>query len=360
MEKSPALKYFTRPLRIIFVGLLTLSIFSPVQAEQNSDEMVEATLQAVVGLRAIVPDDARTAFSLGTEREGNGIVIDDDLVLTIGYLIMEASDIEVTDGGGEFVPAEMVAYDYDSGFGLVRAKQSLGIKSIPLGESAELSPGDPMLILTSVGPDFMQVAQVVDVREFPGYWEYLLDQAIFTAPLIGGYGGAALINTQGELVGVGSLMVHDARRGSQPMPGNMFVPIDLLKPIYDDLLRSGRASGPSRPWLGIYTAIDRGHLFVYRVAMEGPAEVAGIQPNDIIVAVNSNPVSDMAEFLREVWATGPAGVEVEVSIIRAGELKTITVTSGDRYDWLKFDAIPQYSAMLNAEFELRVGIRNFV
>lgn len=346
MKSLPASIRFFHALRSIVIIPMALLVFSPAHAAQDSDALVEATLKAVVGLRAVVPDDARTAFSLGTEREGNGIVIDNNLVLTIGYLIMEASDIEVTDSQGQYVPAEMVAYDYDSGFGLVRAKQPLGIQRMPLGDSAVLSPGDPTLILSHMGPDYMQVAEVVDIREFPGYWEYLLDQAIFTAPMFGGFGGAALINTQGELVGVGSLMVHDARRGSPPVPGNMFVPIDLLKPIYEDLLQSGRASGTPRPWLGIYTAVDRGHLFVYRVAMEGPAEVAGIIPNDIIVAINGNPVSGMAEFLREVWATGPAGVEVRLSIVRRGQLKEITVKSGDRYDWLKFDSTSQYTAML--------------
>ncbi len=337
---------YLRFARNAIVCLTAFYLTLLTNAPQAANDQVEATLKAVVGLRSMVPDDARTAFSLGTFREGNGIVIDDDLILTIGYLIMEASDIEVTDSEGQFVPADMVAYDYDSGFGIVRAKQPLGIKSIPLGDSAVLAPGDPTLILSHLGPDFMQVAEVVDVREFPGYWEYLLDEAIFTAPPFNGFGGAALINTQGELVGVGSLMVHDAVIADRPVPGNMFVPIDLLKPIYDDLLEIGRASGKQRPWLGIYTAIDRGHLFVFRVATDGPAEKAGIQPNDIIVAVNGNAVSGMAEFLREVWASGDAGDDIELSVFRQGSLMDVVVKSGDRYDWLKFDPGSQYTAML--------------
>ena len=334
---------FARKILIILFVLLPIS----VSVAQESSDKVEETLNAVVGLRAEVPDDARTAFSLGTMREGNGIVIDDDgLILTIGYLIMEASDIQVTDSQGQFVPAEMVAYDYNSGFGMVRSKQPLGIKGIHLGDSSVLSPGDPTLILSNYGPDFMQVAQVVDRREFPGYWEYLLDRAIFTAPPFSGFGGAALINTQGELVGVGSLIVHDAVTGERPTPGNMFVPINLLKPIYDDLLQYGRDTTDSRPWLGVYTAVDRGHLFIYRVAPDGPAETAGLRPNDIIVAVNGNSVSDMAEFLREVWASGPTGVDVRISVLRAGGLTEIVVKSGDRYNWLKILPGSKYSAML--------------
>ena len=337
-------------LRKISTGLFLLLLISPGVDSQDADELVEATIKAVVGLRAIVPDTARTANSLGTEREGSGIVIGDDgLVLTIGYLILEASDVQITDSQGDYVPAEIVAYDYDSGFGLVRATRSLGIKGIPLGDSAVLTPGDSALIISHIGPSYMQVVQVVDVREFPGYWEYLLDQAIFTTPPFNGFGGAALISSKGRLVGVGSLIVNDAAtvRGSRPVPGNMFVPINLLKPIFNDLLLNGRASGEPRPWLGVYTAMDRGHLFVFRVALDSPAEVAGLRPNDIIVAINGQPVSSMASFLREVWATGPAGVDVRIAIVRGSTVKEITVESGDRYDWLRIDPIPRHSAMLH-------------
>ena len=348
-SKSSAIKII-KFLRNLLIGVFSLHLITPAFASQDSDELFEASLNAVIGLRAIVPESARTANSLGTERQGNGIVIGDDgLVLTIGYLILEASDVQVTDSEGDYVPAEFVAYDYDSGFGLVRATRSLGIKSIPLGDSDVLSPGDAALIISHIGPDYMQVAQVVDVREFPGYWEYLLDEAIFTTPPFSGFGGAALISSNGKLVGVGSLIVHDAVTvgGSRPVPGNMFVPINLLKPIFDDLLQIGRASGEPRPWLGVYTTLDRGHLFVFRVASDGPAEAAGIRTNDIIVAVNGNPVSSMASFLREVWATGAAGVDVNISIVRGGIVKEITVQSGDRYDWLRIYPDSQYSAMLH-------------
>ncbi len=336
--------------RIAFSTVVGLALLTTVKvscASQVQDNQVEATLNAVVGLRALVPETARTAFSLGTERIGSGIVIDDEgLVLTIGYLVMESSDVEVTDSSGDYVPATLVAYDYDSGFGLVRAKGPLGLEGVSLGDSDLLDKGDAALIISHAGPDYLKVVEVVDVREFPGYWEYLLEKAIFTTPPYNGFGGAALINRDGELVGVGSLLVHDAMMGTHPIPGNMFVPINLIKPIFDDLLANGRVSGNSRPWLGVYTAVDRGHLFVTRVAIEGPAEAAGILPNDIIVAVNGNPVSTMASFLRQVWATGSAGVEVSVTIVRDGAVRTVAVQSGDRYDWLQLDAQSRYTAML--------------
>ncbi len=336
------------------VTLLALWLAMPAAAESR-DAMIESTLQAVVGLRTLVPDTARTAFSLGTEREGNGIVISDDgLVLTIGYLIMESSSIEVTNAAGEYVGARMIAYDYDSGFGLVQAMQPLGLKGIQLGESADLLPGDAALIVAHIGPHYMRPAEIVDIREFPGYWEYLLDQAIFTSPPFHGFGGAALINTEGKLVGVGSLIVHDAKLGPQPTPGNMFVPIDLLKPIMSDLLQHGRDLRQKRPWLGIYTSMSRGHLFVTRVALDSPAQAGGVRRNDIIIAVNGEPVSGMADFLRKVWATGPAGIEIHLSVLQQGQVKELKLDSGDRYDWLQLnpDTPAQHTAMLGWRSQL--------
>ncbi len=347
MIETRSIRSIQRLLEKTLIGILILLI-APALPAQTQSEQVETTLKAVVGLRASVPDTARTAFSLGTEREGSGVVIDDDgLVLTIGYLIMEASNIEVTNSDGDYVPASMIAYDYDTGFGLVKAQQPLGLEGITLGSSATLGTNDSALIISHVGPNYLQLVEVADVREFAGYWEYLLDNAIFTAPPLSGFGGAALVNQNGELIGIGSLVVHDAVEGPPPIAGNMFVPIDLLKPIFDDLLKIGRAGGEQRPWLGIYIARHRGHLFVTRVALDGPAEAAGILPNDIIVAVNGQSTSDMAEFLREVWRTGPAGVNVDISIVREGLVRSVTIESGNRYDWLKLNPASGQSAMLD-------------
>ncbi len=327
-------RILTLPLIVVFF----LSATAQAQeSDAQTDTMVEATIRAVVGLRSTVPETARTARTLGTERAGNGIVIDDEgLVLTIGYLVMEASDIEITNGRGEYVPADLVAYDYDTGFGLVRSVSPLGIDGIALGDSSRLGSGDAALVIAHMGPDHLQAAEIVDVREFPGYWEYLLEDAIFTTPPIRGFGGAALIDRDGSLVGVGSLIVSNAQESDRPVPGNMFVPINALKPILDDLVSKGRA-GESRPWLGVYTEQERGHLFVQRVAEGGPAETAGLKGDDIIIAVNGNPVSDMASFLRQVWATGPAGSDVVITVLRGGETVEIIVASADRYRWLKLN-----------------------
>jgi len=324
-------------LTVILAIAVAMSAVVGARAEKiiNSEEIINA----VVAVTSMVPDDARSAQTLGTMRSGNGIVIDDKgLVLTIGYLILEAA-AAVTDATGDLVPASLVAYDHNTGFGLVRATKPLGIKPIKLGMSDMLPEGAPVIIVSKGGPVPVMPAQVVARREFAGYWEYMLDNAIFTSPPHPQFGGAALIGTDGRLVGVGSLIVADAIKGEQPFPGNMFVPIDMLKPILKELISNGRTQEPAHPWLGIYTEENGGRLFVTRVAKGGPAELAGIKPGDIIMGVGGKRVSGMADFLHKVWGIGRAGVEVPIDLVPldGGELKiaTVTVRSKDRYDWLK-------------------------
>lgn len=293
-------------------------------------------LEAVVGVRATIPRDARTADVLGTLREGSGVVIDEDgLVLTIGYLILEAIHAEIVLAGDRIVPAEVVAYDYDTGFGLLRSLAPLDMPPIALGSAAELVAESQVLVAAASGPQPVLGATVVSRRDFAGYWEYLLPRAIFTAPPHFGFGGAALIGRDGTLLGIGSLIVGDAAGPESRTPGNMFVPIDALPPILDDLLAHGRSRAPARPWLGLYSEQVRDRLLVSRTAPGGPADRAGVEAGDVIVAVKGEPVSDMADFYRKVWAVGDAGAEIPLTVLTPDGLSGITVRSGDRYDYLK-------------------------
>ncbi len=315
---------------ILVVGVIALGLFLPTPSARADP------LDAVVGVHATIPENARTAGVLGTERAGSGVVIGKDgLVVTIGYLIMEAMAAEIMLPGGSVVPAEIVAYDYDSGFGLLRALQPVSIDPIELGDSANLKTNNEVLVAGFGGPRPVIGATVVSRRDFAGYWEYLLPDAIFTAPPHHSFGGAALIGPDGRLLGIGSLIVGDAAEPDTPLPGNMFVPIDALKPIFDDLLRIGRSSAPARPWLGIYTEDQRGHVIVNRVAPEGPAAKAGLARDDIIVAVKGQPVHSVAEFYRKLWALGRAGTRVPLTVLSSRGMAEITVDSGDRYDYLK-------------------------
>src|SRR5690348_17237763 len=228
---------------------------------------VEDLVTAVVRINTHITPDGRTVQGLGREREGSGILIDaDGLVLTIGYLMVEAYAAEVVDNNGRTMPANVVGYDHETGFGLLRTIEPLKLKPMPLGKSAEIREGDPVLIASFGGPAMVGGAYVVAKREFAGSWEYLLDEALFTAPPHPAWSGAALINREGKLVGVGSLIVGDAAGGT---PGNMFVPIHRLPPIMADLLSEGRVQGPARPWLGLTTEEADGKLTVARVAPGG-------------------------------------------------------------------------------------------
>ncbi|NIO04272.1 MAG: PDZ domain-containing protein [Proteobacteria bacterium] len=305
-------------------------------ASTYADEGAEKRLEAIVKIRSTIPGDALTARSLGTEREGNGVVIDSSgHILTIGYLILEAETIQVAGPDGELIDATFVGYDHKTGFGLLRTQKPFDVAPIKLGQSSDLQEGEPLLVASHGGSDAVQGAQVLSRREFAGYWEYLLEDAIFTTPPHPNFGGAALIGRDGQLLGIGSLFTQVMIPGLGLIPCNMFVPIDLLKPILGDLMATGRSRGPSRPWLGLFTEETKERVFVLRVTPEGPAEKAGIQSGDIILTVDKKAVKGLADFYRKVWALGDAGVDVPISILQGIEIHNITLHSADRYQFLK-------------------------
>ncbi|MDE0028024.1 MAG: S1C family serine protease [Deltaproteobacteria bacterium] len=319
------------------VVLVILVLFLVVPAAVRGQEFTAETLDAVVKVRAQVPSEARTARTLGPLREGSGAIIDSKgLVLTIGYLILEASQVQVTDSSGRTVPAKVLGYDHASGFGLLRALSAVGgARPLSLGLSESLDQGAEVLILSHAenGPSG-QGAYVVSRREFAGYWEYLLDKAIFTAPHHANFGGAALIDRSGRLLGIGSLQVPEAIPG-QPVPGNMFVPIDLLKPILSDLAQKGSSGARRRPWLGVQMEEVGRHVVVRRVSRGGPAARSGLEPGQLIAGVGGAPVAGLADLYRKVWALGTPGVSVPLNVLKGVRVEEVQVVSGDRYDYLR-------------------------
>ena len=315
---------------LVAAGLLVLGA-----AESASAETLAEQLAAVVRVHTVVPAEARTAVALGREREGNGIVIDQaGLILTIGYLMVEATGIEITSLDGRTVPAQAIAYDHESGFGLLRTLVPVKVKPMALGRSGDLKAQDPVLIAGFGGANLAAPGFVVSRREFAGSWEYLLDDAIFTAPPYLNWSGAALIDQTGRLVGVGSLIVGDTTGGAVAIPGNMFVPIDRLKPILADLIADGKSSAPPVPWLGLAAEEIQGHLLVVRVTPEGPAAKAGIQPGDLIVGVDGQMPSGLSDYLRKVRARGPAGTNIPLNVQRGSDRRSVSVISADRRDYL--------------------------
>jgi serine protease Do len=295
---------------------------------------LEAIATAVVRIKTFINPEGRSVATLGAEREGSGIVIGaDGLILTIGYLILEAHAAEVVTNDARNLAAEVVGYDHETGFGLLKASAALNLRPIPFGKSQELKEKDPVLVASFGGPDMVGPAFVVAKREFAGSWEYLLEEAIFTAPPHPVWSGAALINREGKLVGVGSLIVGDAADGT---PGNMFVPIDRLPPIMADLLSEGRVLGPARPWLGLTTEEAGGKLTIARVAPGGPAEKAGVQKGDVVVGVGGRTASGLADFYRQVWSLGTAGTVIPLDVLQNNEKRRFELKSIDRMDHLRF------------------------
>jgi S1-C subfamily serine protease len=285
---------------------------------------LDAATAAVVSLHSRAPDDAFSSTYLGTEREGNGILIGaDGLVLTIGYLISECDQIVLNLLGGTPVPAQVIAYDYETGFGLLRAAGKVASKPLELGSSASVAENDTLVVVARGGRQHAISAKVVSVREFAGYWEYLLDRAIFTMPPHPAWSGAALLDRDGRLAGVGYLYVQDAHTSPGPSPGNMFLPIDAIKPTIDQLLTHGKRLGEPRPWLGLYSAEALGRVLVTSLSQRGPAQKAGIEPGDVIVGVNGEDVRGLADFYRRLWRQGPAGVAVRLKVLR--ELRTVEI-----------------------------------
>ena len=319
---------------LLILGVAWLAMMVPAYAQEGSKENVKELLKAVVKVRAMVPDYARSAKTLGTEREGSGVLIDDrGHILTIGYLILEAESLEVIGPDGKLVSAQSIAYDHITGFGVLKVEKPMGAKPMQLGKSSEVSEGDPILVATHGGEEGAMGARIISRKEFAGYWEYLLDDAIFTAPPHTNFGGAALIDHNGKLVGIGSLYTQIAIAGLGMIPGNMFVPIDYLKPILSDLIDKGRSSAPPRPWLGVNVEEVHGRVFVTRVTAESPAEKGGLKVGDIILTVNKKEVSGLADFYRKVWALGKPGVEVPLTLLQGIQLQDIKVKSGDRYQY---------------------------
>ena len=296
---------------------------------------LDAALDCVVQLRAEIPEDAFTASILGTERAGNGIVISDNgLVLTIGYLITEASAVWLMTNRGALVTGDPLAYDQATGFGLVQALGRLDVPALERGTAGSCRAGDKVVVAGHGGRAHALQASVLAKREFAGYWEYVLDEAIFTVPAHPQWGGTALIGADGRLLGVGSLLVEEKMQG-ETVQGNMIVPVDLLEPILDSLLSTGRSGRPPRPWLGMYTTEIEHRLVIAGLAERGPGAQAGLQVGDMVIEVAGHPVSGLAGLFRSIWHVGPAGAEVPITVTRRGDKKRVIVRSADRSDFLK-------------------------
>lgn len=296
---------------------------------------LEKTLASVVGIRALTPSDAFTAETLGDERLGNGVLIPGGLVLTIGYLIVEAQTIWLTFSDGSAVQGHTLGYDQQTGFAIIQPLARIELPTLEFGDSTKTKIDDRVIIGAPGGTERSIAAHVMARQEFAGYWEYVLDNAIFTAPAHPHWGGSPLIDDRGKLIGIGSLQLQAAGEDGDEVPLNMSVPTEVLMPIIEDMKKSGRANRPVRPWLGVYSADIDGEVVILGLARGGPAEQAGIDPGDIVVSVAGEDVLDLADFYRKVWKLGHSGVDVPLTVARERGPVNLVVKSGDRNALLK-------------------------
>ena len=304
---------------------------------EDYDYDLDRALTAVVGVKAMIPPDAFTAETLGTERTGNGVLIDQHgLVVTIGYLVTEAETVWLTMAGGRTAQGHVLGYDQETGFGLVQALSRLETPFLPLGSSSTASTGERIVVAAASGRSKAIAARIKAKQEFAGYWEYVLDEAIFTAPAHPTWSGTALIGPQGDLVGLGSLQLQQqARTGGASIDVNMMVPIDLLKSVLDDLRNFGQRRSPPRPWLGLYATEVGSNIVIAGVSDRGPARKADVRAGDIVRSVGGHAVTSLAQFFRTIWSLGHSGIEVPMLLQRGDDSFDVRIKSVDRARLLK-------------------------
>ena len=303
---------------------------------QDYEYDLDRALASIVGIRSVIPSDAFSAENLGTERAGNGVLIRvDGVVLTIGYLITEAEQIWLTFSDGRPAPGHVLGYDQETGFGLVQALARIELPTLSIGSSREARVGERVVVGGAGGRHHSVAARIAARQEFAGYWEYVLDEAIFTAPAHPNWGGTAVIDQKGDLIGIGSLQLDQPRESGKVEHLNMIVPIDLLKPIFDDLLTYGQRNRPPRPWLGLYATEVDNRVVVVGLSNRGPAKRSDLRTGDVVLAVGGKQVNDLAGLFRRIWSLGNAGVEVPLTIYREGQAMELKVASADRRRFLK-------------------------
>jgi serine protease Do len=332
MRARPWCSFFLSALLALACAAASVAATPPPADPQAVINALTRANAAVVGVQVTVADGARSAETLGKQRSGSGVVIGPDgLILTIGYLVLEAQTIQVVTQDNRTLPAQPVAYDLATGFGLVRSLLPLrGIAPVPLGSHNDLALGEAVMAAVGGADADVAMTQLVSKRPFSGYWEYHIDTALFTSPPIGNHSGAALFNQRGELMGIGSLFVGDVMGENARMPGNMFVPVDLLKPILAELQQTGSSRQSHRPWLGVTSSEQGGRVKVVRVTKDSPADDAGLEAGDVVLTVDGAKVATLEEFYRKVWARANPDDEVKLTVLQGADIKTVTIRAVDR------------------------------
>lgn len=300
---------------------------------------LKAALRAIHLIRTRAPEDGFTVQSLGSERTGHAVLIDErGLLLTIGYLVIEAESVWLVDADGVAVEGHVIGADTETGFGLVQMLGRPNNAPLKIGTAMDLNVGDPAILAGFGGCGQSISVEVVGRREFAGYWEYLLDNAIFTSPPHPFWGGSALIGMDGTLKGIGSLFVQESEasdEGGEPREGNMIVPIDLIHGVKDELMKHGQRLSPPRPWLGMFSAESSSKVVVAGLWDGGPADKAGLEAGDLILEIAGQPVEYMAQMYKTIWGLGPASTTIPMTLFRDKRIVEVEVESANRSDYYK-------------------------
>jgi serine protease Do len=319
---------------VLAIPLASLAQGTSNEASTNKSANITEFNSAIVKVETKVPKDAPSVATLGSQRIGSGVIIGERLVLTIGYVLLEADAVTITSAQGKAVPGNVAGYDHATGFGLVRALVPIEGKALSLGDSDLLSV-QQKVFTQGHGEGVATELVVASRRTFSGSWEYMIDKPIYTYPAVNNWSGSALISQEGQLMGIGSLIVNDAADEPRGVPGNLFVPVNLLKPILDELLANGRRRTNIQPWLGMTTELVQDRLVVLRVSKEGPADRAGVEAGDVVVSVGQDAISGQADFYRRVWKLGPAGTAIKLKLANPRGAKEVEIQSIDRFESMK-------------------------
>lgn len=330
-----AVSRVARRLAAAFVGWMVVAAAAATGPQPGYQQMIDALTranEAVVGLEVVATDGARSAETLGRQRSGSGVVIGaDGLILTIGYLMLEADTIQVVTHDNRTLPARAVAYDLATGFGLLRPLLPLrGIAPVALGSAGQAQTGEALMAAVGGADAGVGMTQLVSKRPFSGYWEYHIETALFTSPPLRNHSGAPLFNQRGELLGIGSLFVGDALGDERRLPGNMFVPVDLLKPVLAEMEQTGSTRASHRPWLGVSSIEQGGRVQIVRVSKDSPADAAGLLPGDVVLAIDDANVSTLEAFYKKLWARANPDDEVRLTVLRGAEIRQISLQGVDR------------------------------
>jgi S1-C subfamily serine protease len=290
-----------------------------------SVRLIELVVPATVAVAVEVPETHPSAAILGTERLGTGVVVDRaGLLLTVNYVVIGASSVEVTLLDETRVDGRVVAHDFASGLAVIEISAH-GLAALDLCPSSALGVGQDIFIVAAAGENKRRAnsGMITSIAPFDAYWDYSLDRAITTTAMNPGLGGAPLLDSHGRVAGIASLDLNEIGRFT------LAIPVDDFLTHRNELLQHGRrVSRPARAWVGLYCYTFRDHVVIAGVLPGTPAEQAGLAAGDVVLTVDGQTIANRHELYSALWLHRPGDV-LEFRVFRNNAVKRLAVPSGD-------------------------------